>query len=170
MTEEIVKKYPWQLRVLGGILIFFAIRDYMSTGGTYAALRSAGVSHDDVWNFVAYPREASLYLLQHLVAVVAALALVALWSRSKLFPWAFSAYYVFLIAINVATIVTFNVFYGSTAPEGLVSNVEAAAVGAIIMHSILCVPWLLYLFMSPRARNVFCDSKPAQQTAQTDGA
>lgn len=162
MTKEPSRKYPWQLYVLSAFLVFFVIRDFMSTFGMYAELRNAGVSHDDVWNLSAYPREASLYLGQHVLAGVAVVALLALWSRSKLFLWAFSAYYACLVAINVASIVTFNVFYGGTAPQGSASNVAAAGVGAIVMQSILCIPWLVYLFMSPKVRAVFHKPEPVQ--------
>jgi len=155
MTKEIETAYPLPLRVLGGFLVFFAIRDLLSIGGTYAALQTVGIRHPYVWNFSAYPREASLYMFQHLILGVAVLSMVALWSRSKYFPWVFSAYYVCLIAINVATVIMYK------PPHGI---------GGIIGHSILCAPWLLYLFKSQRARNVFRDLKPNHQSTQTDHA
>lgn len=152
MNASTAKKYPWQLYLLSAFLVFFAIRDYMSTYAIYGQLRASGVAHDDVWNFSLYPREASLYLGQHLLAGVAFVALVAIWSRSRFFPVAFLAYYGCYVALNLLTVA----IYRDT-------NVSAAAFGGIIMHSVLCVPWLIYVFMSPRARDAFRKSDIAVQ-------
>jgi hypothetical protein len=145
MTNKQQTAVPLPLRLLGVILIFFAFRDYLSISATYGTLRAAGISHADIWNFSAYPREASLYMFQHFVVGVEVLSLVALWSRNKYFPWLFTAYYGCLVTIDVATWLLLN---------------SPTAIGGIIGHSILCVPWLVYVFKSQQARNVFRDSTP----------
>lgn len=157
MTTPKKQKYPWQLYLLSAFLVFFAIRDYMSTYAVYGQLRAAGVPHQDVWKFSLYPREASLYLGQHILAGVAFISLLALWSRHRLFPVSFLAYYLSYLLLN-----------GITAAIYRDPNVSAAAVGGVVMHSILCVPWLLYVFMSSRARSAFRKLEAAQQAVQPD--
>ena len=140
MTKKNDTSYPFQLRVLGAFLIFFAIRDFFGVFATYGQLRGSGIAYTDIWDFSAYPHEASLYMSQHLLAVIAVVSIITFLSRSKMFPWVFLGYYVCIILIYFATIVFFE------SPAGL---------GGIIGQTLLCVPWLVYVFKSKQARNVF---------------
>jgi hypothetical protein len=126
--------------VLGAFLVFFAIRDYFSIYATYGAFRESGITHADVWNFSKYPREMSLYLFQHLVVGIAAISVIVFISKNKFFPWVFLAYYICLVIVNIATGIIYN---------------SPAGIGGVIGQTLLCVPWLIYVFKSKQVRNVF---------------
>lgn len=133
MTADQKQKYPWPLYILSAFLVLLALRDYFSKYALYSRFREAGIPAGEMWNFSTYPREASLYLFQHILGFAAIGALLALWLRNKHFPTVFLAYYVAYVTISVAT----AVLYPGT-----------HMFGAILVQSVLCLPWLLYVFKS----------------------
>jgi len=156
MNEELDHRYPVALRVLGVLLIVYALLDYFATYGIYAELRNAGVPHRAVGDLSLYPRESAIYWGQHLIAVVGLATAVSLWMRHSIFPVFLVVYYASLVTLTVASYVSFRVMYGGQSSSEIETRFAAQTVGAIIRHTILCVPWIVYVFKSKRVRSLFC--------------
>ena len=135
-------KWPWQIYLLLALVIFFCIREYLGISMVYGNLRVSGIEHEDVENFSKFPLQASVYRFQQFLFFVAIIDFLTLIGWRRVFPFVFSVYYMCLVAFSLAGFI----FLGED---------SAKAVGVITMQSILCVPWLVYIFKSPRARGVF---------------
>ena len=154
MTSEVPPKYPWQLYLLSAFLVLLALRDYFSKYALYSQFSSAGIRHNEMWDFSLHPVEASIYLMQHVLGFAAIATVLALWIRSRFFPAVFLGYYVLYIGIAATT-------------AALIPR--ANVVGGILFQSLVCVPWLIYVMRSTRVR-VALNVRTAQQAVQPDRA
>ncbi len=132
------------LKILAVFIILYVVRDLMNGLIAYGDARLSGIPPNEVLQFLTHPVAAYQVFIQLFLAGLCFLLLYSLLERRESFRWMFLAYFLLSLTGPAA-----GFLFAESSEE------VTYARDGVIVAAVLMVPWLIYLFTSKRAREVF---------------
>jgi hypothetical protein len=149
------RKLPTPLYFLFAFLVLFAIGSYMGSGAIYGQARIAGVPPDGMWDFQNYPGVATASLCNLIETILACSSALLFLMRDPRFPIFFAVNYAAVIVLGFVSVLVASGTTGQPFPV-------PEFTGVVIGKSALYLPWIIYLYRSPKAKAAFSRATPDQ--------